>query len=337
MNVMKILKRFVGVVVVCLTSFVGLVPAEAATTVNRYIYPWLSGYSEEQTTFVECSDYWGKSESDEYFSILLNARESIEAPFKDFEIVVDFWQTCSKEEYKYSRTADLVLPNGDFLRLIKDPIRSKSTQFTDDPYWDYPGSCRAFLKSCWIHKDVYGANFTHTAPAGSYSLRLSTTFMGDVCRYEGATRICETNSKIEKSLTIQNLITITQTGIRADWEPNPNPDPTPEPEPKPTDSEPAVLYQGTLAKFAPASVTLSQLQKSQINSALSSDPSATKFICTGIVQKSLTKAEVSKILKRARAACTFAKALDPTLSTYAQVKQSTSIAMSGRVLITTKG
>jgi hypothetical protein len=275
--------------------------------------------------------------SDEYSIIKLNAKETIEAPFKDFEIVVDFWQQCSKDKSKYSRTVELVFPNGEVLRLNKDSNRSVSNQFTDDPFWAYPSSCGLYLGSCWFHKDVYGVNFTHTALPGSYSLRVGTSFVDKVCRYEGATEICETNTKFEKSFTIQNIINITQTGIRAEWEPNPNPDPTREPEPEPTDSAPAVLYQGTLAKFAPASVSLSQLQKSQINSALRSDPSATKFICTGIVQNSLPKSEVSKILKRARAACTFAKALDPTLSTFAQVKQSTAQTMAGRVLITTKG
>lgn len=324
-----------GFLVICLTSFLGLVPAEAATTVTRYIP--LTGYSEDQTNFSRCGSYYRVLKSDEYSIIKLNAKETIEAPFKDFEIVVDFWQQCSKDKSKYSRTVELVFPNGEALRLNKDSLRSVSNQFTDDPFWAYPSSCGLYLGSCWFHKDVYGVNFTHTALPGSYSLRVSTSFIDKVCRYEGATEICDTNTKFEKSFTIHNIINITQTGIRADWEPNPNPVPTPEPEPEPSNAAIAVLFQGTLAKFSPSSVTLSQLQKSQIQSAIRSNLSATKLICTGIIQNSLSKAEVSKILKRARAACSFAKASGPQLSTFAQVKQSKAQTMAGRVLITTKG
>ena len=96
------------------------------------------------------------------------------------------------------------------------------------------------------------------------------------------------------------------------------------------------VFQRTLSAFSGSATTLTTLQKSQIKSAVDSNPAADKFICTGIRFESAPMSENIIVRTRAKAACDYAKKLNPTLSTYFQNKPSKSKSYSGKVLLTAK-
>lgn len=332
------MKLFVAkVTAVTLIATLATSTANAATVIDRYIFPWLSGYSAENHTFLECTDYWGGEESDQYDSIRFNERETVDAPLYNFEITISFDQNCSKSGIKYQRWAELVFPNGEPLQLIRDPNRSTTYEWKDEPYWEYPGSCGAFVPSCWSFKDVYGVNFTHQAPAGDYGLRIYTAWTDTVCRYEGATRICETNVAIKRTLSIPKIVTVRQTGIPAAWESPAQTSSSSSPEGNAAQtSQPPRTYQKSIATFAPGKSKLNDLQKFDVRLALRANPWATKFICTGLYKSTRTKAVITEAMNRARAACNFAKQISPGISTYAQTRPTDANSMASRVMIVLK-
>ena len=96
------------------------------------------------------------------------------------------------------------------------------------------------------------------------------------------------------------------------------------------------VEQKTLAKFSSAATSLTSLQKSQIKAAVEATPNATKFICTGIRYVSQPLSENIKVRKRAKAACEYAKELNPSLSTWFQNKPTEARSYAGKVLLTIK-
>ena len=427
-------------------------PVYAETTVSRIIWPFMVEENKSNRVFAECKDYYGDDKEDEYPLLHVNVRESIQAPFEGMEIRATFWQNCSSESDKYTRTAELIGPTGVALNLQRDPGRSRSINLRDDPYWDYPAACGLFVRSCWSSEDTYGVNFGHAAQSGQYSLRLNTTYVDDVCSFEGAARVCETDVTITKSLTIPNFVNVTQSGVPAAWEastyvatveamqfedaaslcwidvsdqslmdqfgvtsfrwkvernksgkwdertfdiPIPDPDaPTnivkdtaygsygnvkiiggqsvffqpnavkagetikcsvaavigeaqnsfqisqftatlDGPDVTPPESK-LIANQRTLASFSEAATTLTTKQKSQVQVAVEANPNATKFICTGIRYVSQPMSENIKVRKRAKAACDYAKTLNPQLSTWYQNKPTEARSYAGKVLLTIK-
>jgi hypothetical protein len=90
----------------------------------------------------------------------------------------------------------------------------------------------------------------------------------------------------------------------------------------------------TLPPFAVKSSKLSGTQQNSINRLLILNGWTTKFLCSGIVSTKATNSEKTTARLRAKAACDFAKKQNPSLSTFYQVKTSTSKTTIGRVLVT---
>lgn len=310
-------------------------PVSAETTVDRRIYLFLDDLNKSDREFKECRDYLSRDRDDGYDWIDLNVRDTIEAPFEGMEIGIRFSQACSSESSKYIRTVDFVHPTGALLPLTRNPYKSKSTKLTQDPYWDYQAPCGSYLLTCWVHYDEYVIDHLHTASAGQYSLRLNTTYVGDVCRYEGGARVCEIDVTISKTFIVPNVVNITQTGVPAAWEAKYAPIAA-EPEPENKVVPKLVANQRTLASFSSTATTLTSLQKSQVKAAVEANPNATKFICTGIRYVSQPMSENIKVRKRAKAACEYAKELNPELSTWYQNKPTEARSYAGKVLLTIK-
>ena len=97
-----------------------------------------------------------------------------------------------------------------------------------------------------------------------------------------------------------------------------------------------VATQKTLASFTASATGLTTLQRSQVKAAVEANPNAEKFICTGIRYVSQPMSENIKARKRAKAACDYAKQLNPALSTWFQNKPTDARSYAGKVLLTIK-
>lgn len=96
------------------------------------------------------------------------------------------------------------------------------------------------------------------------------------------------------------------------------------------------VAQRTLATFPAAVSNLSVLQRSQVEAAVTSNPDADRFICTGIRLVGQSNAANIEVRKRAKAACDFAKSLNPELSTWYQSKETRASSFNGKVLLSVK-
>jgi hypothetical protein len=96
------------------------------------------------------------------------------------------------------------------------------------------------------------------------------------------------------------------------------------------------VYQKTLSTFSPTAASLTSQQKAQIKAAVDANPSAEKFICTGIRYYSQPMSVNILVRKRAKAACEYAKELNPDLSTWYQNKPTQARSYAGKVLLTIK-
>lgn len=96
------------------------------------------------------------------------------------------------------------------------------------------------------------------------------------------------------------------------------------------------VYQRTLAAFSSSATGLTSQQKAQVQAAVAANPNAEKFICTGIRFESAPMSENIVVRKRAKAACDYAKTLNPELSTWFQNKPTKARSYAGKVLLTVK-
>ncbi len=96
------------------------------------------------------------------------------------------------------------------------------------------------------------------------------------------------------------------------------------------------VYQKTLASFSSTATALTSQQKAQVKAAVDANPTAEKFICTGIRYFSQPMSVNIKVRKRAKAACEYAKQLNPELSTWYQNKPTQARSYAGKVLLTIK-
>tara|TARA_B110000503_G_scaffold25328_2_gene40005 strand:- start:322 stop:1896 length:1575 start_codon:yes stop_codon:yes gene_type:complete len=94
--------------------------------------------------------------------------------------------------------------------------------------------------------------------------------------------------------------------------------------------------QKTLATFSSSATTLTSQQKSQVKATVEANPTAEKFICTGIRYYSQPMSINIMVRKRAKAACEYAKQLNPELSTWYQNKPTQAKSYAGKVLLTVK-
>ena len=96
------------------------------------------------------------------------------------------------------------------------------------------------------------------------------------------------------------------------------------------------VYQKTLATFSSSATTLTSQQKAQVKATVEANPTAEKFICTGIRYYDQPMSVNITVRKRAKAACEYAKQLNPFLSTWFQNKPTQARSYAGKVLLTVK-
>ena len=96
------------------------------------------------------------------------------------------------------------------------------------------------------------------------------------------------------------------------------------------------VYQKTLSAFSSTATGLTAQQKAQIKATVEANPSAEKFICTGIRYYSQPMSVNIMVRKRAKAACDYAKEINPNLSTWFQNKPTKARSYAGKVLLTVK-
>ena len=97
-----------------------------------------------------------------------------------------------------------------------------------------------------------------------------------------------------------------------------------------------VANQKTLSAFGASATSLTSQQRAEVKAAVEANPHAEKFICTGIRYVSQPMSENIKVRKRAKAACEYAKSLNPALSTWFQNKPTQARSYAGKVLLTIK-
>jgi hypothetical protein len=96
------------------------------------------------------------------------------------------------------------------------------------------------------------------------------------------------------------------------------------------------VNQKTLATFSASATGLTSMQKAQVKATVDANPNAEKFICTGIRYYSQPMSVNIMVRKRAKAACEYAKQLNPSLSTWYQNKPTQARSYDGKVLLTIK-
>ena len=96
------------------------------------------------------------------------------------------------------------------------------------------------------------------------------------------------------------------------------------------------VSQVTLRAFPGSVTSLSEAQLTQVKSAVEANPSAIKFICTGIRAVGASSSENTMVRKRAKAACDYAKSLNANLSVWVQSKSTAAKSYVGKVLLTIK-
>jgi hypothetical protein len=99
---------------------------------------------------------------------------------------------------------------------------------------------------------------------------------------------------------------------------------------------PELVSQKTLATFQGSATGLTSQQMSQVKAAVEANPNAEKFICTGIRYYSQPMNVNIMVRERAKAACDYAKELNPSLSTWYQNKPTQARSYAGKVLLTVK-
>ncbi len=93
----------------------------------------------------------------------------------------------------------------------------------------------------------------------------------------------------------------------------------------------------TLTNFAGNSTTLSSRQKAEIRDVLAKSDGNTKFICTGIRYYNQPLSENIKVRARAKAACDYAKSINPNFSYWYQTKTTQGRSYNGQVMVVSKG
>lgn len=92
----------------------------------------------------------------------------------------------------------------------------------------------------------------------------------------------------------------------------------------------------TLKSFFGTTTKVSQLQKNQIQTLISTNKQSTKFICTALIHPQQNKASQTLAKKRAKATCDFAKASKPSLSTWSQSKETSVKNLAGKIMVSLK-
>jgi hypothetical protein len=105
----------------------------------------------------------------------------------------------------------------------------------------------------------------------------------------------------------------------------------------PQERRPRWFVQRNLKVFTSGATSITKAMKALIKNQVESNPTADKFICTGIRREGGSMAENIMVRKRAKAACDYAKSLNPELSIWYQSKVTKAPSYVGRVLLVAKG
>ncbi|MCF8529545.1 MAG: hypothetical protein K9G13_06590 [Aquiluna sp.] len=97
-----------------------------------------------------------------------------------------------------------------------------------------------------------------------------------------------------------------------------------------------IARQKTISDSIGSATVLSSQQKAEIKQVVDANPYAERFICTGIRLEGQPLSMNVVVRKRAKAACDYAKQLNPALSTWFQNKPTKAPSYNGRVLLTVK-
>ena len=95
--------------------------------------------------------------------------------------------------------------------------------------------------------------------------------------------------------------------------------------------------QKTIRSFANRATTLTSAQKLVIRNMVRELDDAEKFVCTGIRREGGSRAENLMVRLRAKAACDYAKTLNPNLSVWFQSKTTKATRFVGQVLVVARG
>ncbi len=104
----------------------------------------------------------------------------------------------------------------------------------------------------------------------------------------------------------------------------------------PTETTKPITKTATIPSFAGNSTKLSATQQNSVNRLLILNGWTNKFICSGVVSTKASAAQKSTARARAKAVCDYAKRQKPGLSTFFQLKTSTSKSAIGKVLVSLK-
>jgi len=94
--------------------------------------------------------------------------------------------------------------------------------------------------------------------------------------------------------------------------------------------------QRTLTNFTANSTRLTNQQRAEIRAVMAKSAGNGKFICTGIRFINQPVSENIRVRARAKAACDYAKSLNPKLSYWFQTKTTTARNFNGRVIVVSK-
>jgi hypothetical protein len=97
-----------------------------------------------------------------------------------------------------------------------------------------------------------------------------------------------------------------------------------------------LVHQKTLVAFSANATSLTSQQMVQVRASVEANPNAEKFICTGIRFYDQPTSVNITVRKRAKAACEYAKELNPALSIWYQNKPTKARSYAGKVLLTVK-
>jgi hypothetical protein len=309
-------------VTICLIS-IGFGPAAAAGEVSRITL--FTNHGMYNSQLKDCSrGVLGNYEIDDSYKMAeVDALPTIDAPSAMVSIRVSFSQACSVDADKYTRSVEIIAPDGTHSPLARNDALS----------WSYKSdsSIACSLLSCRNSLDVYQVQFGGIGQSGIHGLRFSTTYLDRSCSFIEDFYVCETDVPYSHSFVWAKFITVHRTGVLGDWEIG-----APEPVPASIEIKSWTVNQRTLAVFEDRVATLTRMQRSQVRAAVNSNPNAKKFVCTGIRYYDQPMSLNIILRKRAKAACELAKELNPGLSTWYQNKRTWAPSYVGKVLLTIK-
>ena len=205
--------RVIGVALMGLTLMATDLPNKVAPAVAEERITRELNLPSSLSDLEVCDTYWDDEKSDGYFSYFtsVDARQQVRVP-KTVNLRLYFSQACSSDITRYERS--ITLSSGETSETVF--LGFNPTQFSDDPYWAYPGVCGAFRRACYKFDETVPINFTvdysqSNFQSKNWDLTFDVKYIDEVCRYEGdfgdpnRVRVCE-DKQISLTHTIEDFI-----------------------------------------------------------------------------------------------------------------------------------